>query len=83
MNVRVRAAAFVVLGVVQSQASAQVALSYASLTLEFFGTLDRADLEAVVKDAGLEIFQPGAPAEGSPDCGTPQMRPVRLLARKP
>ena len=46
-------------------------------------TFDRAYLEAAVKDAGLEIVQLEAPAEGRPDYGTPQMRPVRLLARKP
>lgn len=46
-------------------------------------TFDRAFLEKAVRDAGLELVELQAPAEGRPDYGTPQMRPVRLLAKKP
>lgn len=46
-------------------------------------TFDRAYLEKAVQDAGLELVELQAPADGRPDYGTSQMRPVRLLARKP
>ena len=46
-------------------------------------TFDRTYLEKAVQEAGLEILQLEAPADGRPDYGTPQMRPVRLLAKKP
>jgi len=46
-------------------------------------TFNRAMLEKFAKDAGLEVVQIEAPAEGRPDYGTPQMQPARLLARKP
>lgn len=46
-------------------------------------TFDRAYLESTAKEAGLEIIRLEAPGEGSPDYGSPDMRPIRLLARKP
>lgn len=46
-------------------------------------TFDRAMLEKFAKEAGLEVVQVEAPAEGRPDYGTPKMQPARLLARKP
>jgi SAM-dependent methyltransferase len=46
-------------------------------------TFDRTYLEKAVQEAGLEVVQLEAPADGRPDYGAPPMRPVRLLARKP
>ena len=46
-------------------------------------TFDRAYLENAVREAGLELVELQAPAEGRPDYGAPSMRPVRLLAKKP
>ena len=46
-------------------------------------TFNHAMLEKFAKEAGLDVVQIEAPAEGRPDDGTPTMQPAQLLAGKP